>query len=266
MKAKELEKLDKINEEKKLSQEVKNKIAQKALNNFLIALDILLFFIILIVASRNLSKGITEVIYKISSFIFLIFTIVLFEIAYKKDDGNICIHSIEMLILSITTLLTPYIFINRPSTFTLIVGAYFTAYYILKNLVIYKKAKNNYLRNTSDISQIVKKESQDDFAIKQKEKMQENIKEKKKPSRPKKDKPEEIVKAPKKVGRPKKEITEEKVKEEKRKPGRPKKDKAEEIVKAPKKVGRPKKNITEEKVENEKRKPGRPKKVTTKNE
>ena len=277
MKAKEIEKLDKINEEKKLNQETKNEIAKKALNNFLIALDILLLFIILIVTSRNLNREITTMIYKISSAVLLVFTLILFEVVYKKDDESITVHSIEMLVLSITTLLTPYIFVVRPTTFTLIVGAYFTAYYILKNLVIYKKEKNKYLRQTSDIAQIIKKESQDDLAKKQKEEMRkQNIKEDK--AEPQK------ATSKKKVGRPKKENNELNKKESNKnqktkakqqiqkenagevktkKAGRPRKTEMKEEDKAPRKVGRPKKTATTEIEEKtSKRKPGRPKKVT----
>lgn len=278
MKAKEIEKLDKINEEKKLSQAIKNEIAKKALNNFLIALDILLLFIILIVTSRNLNKEITAIIYKISSAALFVFTLVLFEVAYKKDDDSITIHSIEMLVLSITTLLTPYIFVDRPTTFSLIVGAYFTAYYILKNLVIYKKEKNKYLRQTSDIAQIIKKESQDDLAKKQKEEMRkQNIKEDK--AEPQK------ATSKKKVGRPKKENNELNKKESNKnqktkakqqiqkenavevktkKAGRPRKTEIKEEDKTPKKVGRPKKASTKTEIEEttSKRKPGRPRKVT----
>lgn len=161
MKKKELEKLDKLNEEKKLTKEVKEKIAKKVLNNFLIAVNILLFFIILMIIAGNLNKELTILIYKISSVILLTFTLVLFEMAYKKDKDVLWIHGIEMLILSIITLLTPYIFIDKTGVFTSIVGVYYTAYYILKNLVIYKKEKNNYLREKSDIKEIIKKESQD---------------------------------------------------------------------------------------------------------
>lgn len=281
MKAKEIEKLDKINEEKKLNQETKNEIAKKALNNFLIALDILLLFIILIVTSRNLNREITTIIYKISSTVLLVFTLVLFEVAYKKDNESIAIHSIEMLVLSITTLLTPYIFVDRPTTFSLIVGTYFTAYYILKNLVIYKKEKNKYIRQTSDITQIIKKESQDDLAKKQKEEMKkENIKEskiedlkitsKKKAGRPKKENKELNKKTSSKSQKTKEkqhsqkanENTENVIEVKPRKVGRPKKSEIKEESKTPKKVGRPKKVTTEPEEKTLKRKPGRPRKVT----
>lgn len=188
MKTKELEKLDKINEEKKLTSDIKDKIAKKALNNFLITLDILLLFIILMITARNLPRETSILIYKISSVVLFIFTLILFEIAYKKDDDEICVNGIEMLALSLITLLTPYTFIQKPNTFSLIVGVYFTIYYIIKNFIIYKKEKNKYLREKNDIMQIVKKESKDSFVKEHNEKIRtkEAKKERKKVGRPKK--------------------------------------------------------------------------------
>lgn len=185
MKKKELEKLDKLNEEKKLTEEVKEKISKKVLKNFLITVSILVFFIILMLVARNINKELTILIYKISSVVLFVFTLVLFEIAYKKDNDVLCIHGIEVLVLSIITLLTPYIFIERTSVFTSVVGAYYTAYYILKNLAIYKREKNNFLREQSDIKEIVKRESQDKLIQEQKEKVKEEVKTKKR-GRPKK--------------------------------------------------------------------------------
>lgn len=285
MRTKELEKLDEINKEKKLTRDIKEKIAKKALNNFLIALDILLLFIILMIAARNLPKETTVLIYKLSSVALFIFTLILFEIAYKKDDDVICIHGIEMFFLSITTLLTPYIFIERTSVFTAIVGAYFTAYYILKNLIIYKKEKNKYLREKNDIMQIVKKESKDNL-IKEhnekiKQKKEENIKEDnkkvtstKKVGRPKKgnakpkDKNQENVKqtASKKVGRPRKEDVQDQENSKSKNVENTKDNNMKKEEKTePKKVGRPRKNSVQEQPKSETKKPGRPKKTNLNN-
>lgn len=192
MKNKELEKLEKIKEQQKLTKEVKDEIAKKVFSNFLIALDILLLFIVLMVAARNLDKITTVIIYKISSVILFVFTIILFEIAYSKDNDDIAINGIEMLFVSIVTLLTPYIFIQRVSVATSIVGSYVAAYYILKNLIVYRKTKNKYQREQSDIPQIIKKESKDIKAQEEKEKLAQQIEEpvKRKRGRPRKVKTE----------------------------------------------------------------------------
>ena len=156
MKKKQLETLDKINEERKLSKEIKEKIAKKVLKNFLFATGILLFFAILKLMAINLEKQLTIQIYKICSVVLFVITIILFELAYKKDSDSLAITSIEMFFLAIITLLTPYILINRISIHTSIIGIYFTIYYCIKNLFIYRKEKNKYLNQKSDINQIVK--------------------------------------------------------------------------------------------------------------
>ena len=173
MKKKQLETLEKINEERKLNEEIKTKIQKKALKNFWFATGILLFLAILKLISINLEKQIAILIYKIASIATLLITLIMFEIAYKKDNDSLAITSIEMFFLSIVTLLTPYIFINRPSIITLIIGVYFTIYYSIKNFIIYRKEKNGYLKEKNDITQIVKKESKDELAQEHLEKMKE---------------------------------------------------------------------------------------------
>lgn len=270
MKANELEKLEKIHQEKNLSKEIKEKIIKKVTSNFLIAVDILLLFIVLMFAARNLPKTTMVLIYKLASLILFVFTLVLFETAYKKDDNNVCVHGIELFFLSVTTLLMPYIFIEKTSVFTAIVGAYFTAYYILKNLVIYRTEKTKYLREVSDIAEIVKKESQDTLAKEHIEKVkQEAIKEevlvenkgnetKKKRGRPRKEE-KNLSDEVKKVSEPtrNKQTSKQIKKTDTSKKENNQKDKKTE----PKKVGRPRKNTIEQQTKTEKRKPGRPKKV-----
>ena len=223
MKKKQLETLDKINEERKLSKEIKEKIAKKVLKNFLFATGILLFFAILKLMAINLEKQLTIQIYKICSVVLFVITIILFELAYKKDSDSLAITSIEMFFLAIITLLTPYILINRISIHTSIIGIYFTIYYCIKNLFIYRKEKNKYLNQKSDINQIVKKESQDKLAQEQLEKIsqEKEVKIKKKTVSKKNTKPtskkvvkdtnktateekQNETKTPKKRGRPKK--------------------------------------------------------------
>ena len=167
MRKKQLETLEKINEERKLDEETKEVIRKKVLKNFLFATGILLFFIILKLMALNLDKNINILVYKISSVILLAITLVLFEVAYKKDSDTLAITSIEMFFLSIITLLTPYTLISRINVFTSIMGVYFTIYYAIKNYIIYRNEKNKYLKEKNDIPQIVKKESKDELAQEQ---------------------------------------------------------------------------------------------------
>lgn len=186
MKKKQLETLEKINEERKLDKETKTVIYKKILKNFLFAIGILVLFITLRFMALNLDKTINILVYKILSVISLAATIILFEVAYKKDDDTLAITSIEMLFLSITLLLAPYILIIRKNVFTSMIGVYFTIYYIIKNLIIYRNKKNKYLQEKSDITQIIKKESKDEMAQEQLEKTKQEQKPKRKRGRPRK--------------------------------------------------------------------------------
>ena len=143
-------------------------------------------FITLRFMALNLDKTINILVYKILSVISLAATIILFEVAYKKDDDTLAITSIEMLFLSIALLLAPYILIIRKNVFTSMIGVYFTIYYIIKNLIIYRNKKNKYLQEKSDITQIIKKESKDEMAQEQLEKTKQEQKPKRKRGRPRK--------------------------------------------------------------------------------
>lgn len=173
MKKKQLETLEKINEERKLSKAVKLKIAKKALKNFLIATGILLLFVVLKLMAIKLDKQLASLVFKEISIGLFVVTLFLFEAAYKKDDDNLAVTSIEMFLLSIVTLLTPYILISRTNIYTSIIGVYFAIYYSIKNLILYRNEKNKYLNKKSDITEIVKKESQDKLAQEQLEKLRE---------------------------------------------------------------------------------------------
>lgn len=225
MKKKHLETLEKINEERKLDKETKEQIRKKILKNFIFAVVILLFFVVLRLMAINLEKKLATLIYQeISAGLFII-TLILFEMAYKKDSDSLAITSIEMFFISIITLLSPYLLINKVNAYTSSIGILFAIYYSIKNFIIYKNEKNDYLKEKNDITQIIKKESKDELAQEQLEKTRlEKKKEKelktvskintKSTSTPKKvvkdtskivveEKQNEIV-TPKKRGRPRK--------------------------------------------------------------
>lgn len=183
MKKKQLETLDKINEERKLNKETKEKIQKKVLKNFLFATLILLFLGMLKFVALREGKNIPVLISKISSVFFLIDTLILFEIAYKKDNDEIALNGIEMMFFAITTLLAPYSLINKTNAFIAIMGVGFAVYYAVKNYVVYRKEKNNYLKEKNDIDQIIKKESQDELAQEHLEKTKQENQEKPKRKR-----------------------------------------------------------------------------------
>ena len=84
-------------------------------------------------------------------------TIVIFEIAYKKDSGELAIYGIESLILSICTLLTIFIRMNYNNKFSYIINTIamlFAIYYVGKSIIIYVKMRKKALKRASDIDKI----------------------------------------------------------------------------------------------------------------
>ena len=79
---------------------------------------------------------------KILSILSIIFTIALFEIAYKKDSGKLAVRSIETLGLAISTLLLIYVYTFFENNFILITtlfGLFFMLYFMIKSGIVHSK-------------------------------------------------------------------------------------------------------------------------------
>lgn len=203
MKEKVLEKMEKINEGKKIDEKTKSKIKSIIFDNIIIAIDIVALFIILSISSNHIQKSVMTIICNSLSIIMLLYTIVLFELAYKKDSGKLAMHGIELLALSIITLFTSYMLLEIHTQQIFLVGVYFTIYYVVKILYLCIKEKNKHVTDVSDIKEIVKKESKDknveEFIADKKAEIKEEIEDKKeKKSSKKADKEKTNAKADKK--------------------------------------------------------------------
>lgn len=155
-----IEQLEKeIREKRKLPIEEQNKINKKIFENLIIAVIVMLYFYFINLGSLNISEKSFQTDLKVFSISSIVITIILFEVSYKKDNGNIAIHGIEMLFFSIVTLLSIYaksfLSIQFNSIITTI-SLLFGIYYVGKSIIIYLKMNNEYQRKNSDISDIVK--------------------------------------------------------------------------------------------------------------
>ena len=138
--------------------EKKKKLSDSIFENIIIAVAIMLYFIIINFSYYRVDDYIVLMGLKISSIIILLISILIFEIAYKKDNGTIAIYGIEILVLSIYVLLIPHIIERANLEFTnyILVSSYvFTAYYMLKSMIIYTIDRKRYLNSLSDIKDIV---------------------------------------------------------------------------------------------------------------
>lgn len=278
MKKSTIEKIEKeINEKTKLPNEVKEKIKNEVFTNFVIASIIILYFIFIILGSFGSIKNVRVIDINIFSMLFLSIAILLFEIAYRKDDGKLAMLGIESLVLAIFTLFLPYIIFELHGTnkkYYLMASIYIAIYYILKSIVISIKTKNKYINsNISDVKEIVKKE-------KTKRRIKEDIEEIE--IKDKNNKKNVGVDAHINSKKEQPKNTNQKQETTPKKRGRPKKtqttnNKNKENIKVesqgstePKKRGRPKKTETITKQENKNettpKKRGRPRKVAIDND
>lgn len=166
----------KDNEEKvtenfyKLEEEMKNKkdlpkleiekINKKIFQNMIIAILIMLYLYFVNLGSLNIETNIFIMDLKVFSIGLIIFSIILFEYSYKKDNGNICIHGIECTFIALFTMFSMYAYVLFFDKFNLIIASLsflFGIYYVGKSIAIYLKMKKNYINSLNDISEIIKK-------------------------------------------------------------------------------------------------------------
>jgi len=161
---KQQEELEKIEEEIKkqttLPKEKMNKIYMKVFGNILFAIIVLIYFILINIGFILSNPTVFITVLKAFSIACIIITICVFEYAYKKDSGKYAINGIELLALSICTLLSIRIytiynskFIGAVTSFALLIAIYFVA----KSIIIYIKKKKQIKKQISDIHKIAKK-------------------------------------------------------------------------------------------------------------
>lgn len=152
------EKLEKIEEEIKnqttITDKKQNKINRRIFQNLLVATSILLYFIAINMGFKSIDRLTYFRDLQVFSMVTIVITILIFERAYKHDSGEIAIYGIEMLVVSICTLLTIYIDINLPNKYVSIVNLIailFAVYYVGKSIYIYKKMKRNALKKANNM-------------------------------------------------------------------------------------------------------------------
>lgn len=158
------EELEKIKEEIKneaiIPKEKRNELYKRIFGNILFAIAILIYFIFIDIEYMLIKEENFEIILKVSSMIFIICTIGIFEYAYKKESGKYTIKGIEMLILSITTLIIMQIYKiynNKLVNSITILALGFFIYYIVKSIIIYMKYKSNIKKQANNVYRTTKR-------------------------------------------------------------------------------------------------------------
>ena len=141
--------------------EVSEKYMKKIYLNVLTAIIIVLYFFVLNVACENVNPQYLEKGIELCTMILLFISIFIFEWAYRKDNDDLAIQGIEILILSAYTLTSQHITkkFDFPLKNYLLVASYiFAIYFILKCIVVYTKGRKEMAENLSDIKEIVQKD------------------------------------------------------------------------------------------------------------
>lgn len=134
-------------------------IRKKILVSLAILVGIVAYFGNLLFLKYKIDEVLLLKINKILSFAMLFLTIIIFEIAYKKDNGILAIFGIETLFIAISTLIMNTMIIRfnfSYKKYIIIMIAILALYYILKMSIIFAKEKKKYLNSLSDIRDIVK--------------------------------------------------------------------------------------------------------------
>lgn len=138
--------------------EVREKMYTKIVKEFWMAILIFAYFAFLNYGYTQMTPEVYSENLKICSILLILATIIVFEIAYRKDNGEIAIHGIELLGLGILTLFMPYVYICRGMVFKFLYSfsaMYIAIYYSVKALIVYELELKKYITNLSDIKEII---------------------------------------------------------------------------------------------------------------
>lgn len=157
---KNIEKFDEeITNKKKLTEETKKNLVHKSFENLIYFMIIMAYLIFINIISANLDTDIFINIIKVSSFVWLLVSIIMFEISYKKDNDSLLVHAIEILSIAIVTLflISGYkLYYDKFSLVVVTTIAVYIIFYIFKILFIMIRTKIKHNKNLSDINDIIK--------------------------------------------------------------------------------------------------------------
>lgn len=146
--------------ENKVNERQKQSLVKKILINIGIAITMILYLILIIMGSKNIETIVLEKDIKIISLSILAIGIFVLEMAYKKDNNEMAINSLEILVFGTSSLCLVYAiklhFDNLINIITYI-GGIVAGYFILKLIILGITNVRKYRKDNSDIKEIIKK-------------------------------------------------------------------------------------------------------------
>ena len=124
------------------------------------AIIVYAYFIFLNLGIRNIHQNILLTDLKVFSVSLAIVAVMLLEFAYRKKETKNLYRGIEVLVLAIITMLLQYIILYLTPKYRIIVPIFaviYNIYFVLKALFLLYKTKSSYIKNLSDIKDIIAK-------------------------------------------------------------------------------------------------------------
>lgn len=148
-----------IKSKKKVPAEEMYKINKAMFKNIIMAVAVILYFLFLNLGFLNIDNDVYVTDLKVFSMCILLLAIILLEMAYKKDNGEIGILGVETIFIALVTLGLIYVNLMMFYSYVAIVASIsfiFAIYYLLKTIIIYLKGKKKYFVN--NIKEIINPE------------------------------------------------------------------------------------------------------------
>ena len=139
----------------------KNILVKKLLTNLTFGLITIIYLIFISIEYVRLDSLVLIKYINASIMLFLVISIIMMEIAYRKNEGLTFFNGIEFLAMAVFVLLTqhmPKILGCTMQEYALSGANFIAIYYILKSAILYTKEQQDKLNSLSDIKEIVKDE------------------------------------------------------------------------------------------------------------
>jgi hypothetical protein len=150
-----------IEDRRKLTDEAKQNIITKVFKSLILSVIYMLLIITINLIFLNIKSNIFSMITKFASVISMFITVILFEISYRKENLEMALYAIELMVISIIIMYIPYAYIHMSENIRkaiMLTPLYFAIYYIIKSIIINIKLKKDYFNSLSDVKEIVKDE------------------------------------------------------------------------------------------------------------
>ena len=157
---KNIEKIEKeLEEKKKIPKSVREKINAKVFENIIIAAIIMVYLVALNLGMSNIPTDTYIMDLRVFSIMLLAISLIMFEYGYKKDNSEVWLHGVEVVVIAIFTLYLIYLysmFYWAYWTVLSCMGIVYLTYYAIKILAVQRKIETEYKKSQRDIIEIVK--------------------------------------------------------------------------------------------------------------